>query len=244
MKVQIQTSQNVDIEYDIATVGDRIAAGVIDMLVLTGYMMVIGYVVLPLLGRRLSDEGLGTVAVVILILLYLLMFLYPLLCEVFMDGQSVGKKAMQIKVVRLDGGQATLSAYLIRWLVGLVEVRTFFGAIALASCMITRQGQRVGDIAAGTTVVKVKRAVMLSQTIFAKVDDDYQPTFENVSLLNDRDIAIIKEVITSRERAGNPVVLGTLARKVKEVMEVSTDLPALKFLRTVVKDYNFYAGRV
>ncbi len=243
MKVQIQTTQNVDIEYDLANVGDRIGAALIDNVIRAVYAIIAIMVMAPMLATAQMEES-GSMMVGMYFLIVLLPVLtYSPICEILMDGQTFGKKALQIKVVRLDGNRASISAYLIRWLLSLVEIFAFNGGVALASILVTRNGQRLGDIAAGTTVVKVRRMVSLSQTIFARIDDDYTPVFPNVTTLGDRDIAIIKEVITSRERASNPMVLGRLSRNVKQALGVDTDLPSLKFLRTVVKDYNYYAGQ-
>lgn len=244
MKVQIQTTQNVEIEYDLATVGERIGAAVIDILILFGYVVGVNMIITPLAQSMAADgnDGFTIFAIYLLAVMVPIIFYHPI-CEIFMDGQSFGKKALQIKVVRLDGGQPGISAYLLRWLLGLVELTIFSGAPALITVLSTRHGQRIGDLAAGTTVVKVKRNVTLAQTIFAKVEEGYEPTFTTSTRLNDRDIAIIKQVITSRERASNPVILGTLTRKVKEVLGTESELQPLKFLRTVVKDYNYYASR-
>lgn len=243
MKVQIQTTQNVDIEYDLATIGERIAAGVIDILICGAYSVVALQLLQVVMPALRDEDSITTYFIFASAVVFLPVLLYHLLCEMLLQGQSFGKRVMQIKVVRIDGSQPSLSAYLLRWMIGLFEVRLLYGSLALLVSMITRSGQRLGDLAAGTTVVKVKRPVTLAQTIFAKVDEDYEPTFASVSVLNDSDVAVIKEVVTSRERAGNPVVLGALSRKVKEVMGVESELPALKFLRTVVRDYNYYAGR-
>jgi uncharacterized RDD family membrane protein YckC len=246
MKVQIQTAQNVDIEYEIASVGSRIGARLIDALVIVGYYIVL-ILVFSLFANENIFRSLESAGGMGMALLYILLlfppFFYHLVCEIFMDGQSFGKKAVQIKVVRLDGSQPTIGNYILRWLIGLFETNLFSGAPALITILVNGKGQRLGDLAAGTTVVKLKPPVTLEQTIYARVQEDYAPTFPTVTNLSDEDVAIITEVLSSHEQLGNPVVVGTLVRKVKEVLGVESDLPATKLLRTVVKDYNYYTGK-
>jgi uncharacterized RDD family membrane protein YckC len=239
MKVQIQTTQNVEIEYETASLGERIGAFLIDLLILFAYVFLIMTTLLQPISRADGDT-----AFIILVALMLPALLYDLLCEIFMDGQSFGKKAVKIKVVKIDGTQPGLGSYILRWLLRFVEIWTATGVIAVVTILITGKGQRLGDLAAGTTVVRLKPTATLADTIFAQVDTDYLPTFPQVTRLNDRDIAVIKEVINSREQRQNPVVLNTLVRKVKEVLDVETDLTPAKFLKTVVKDYNHYAGAI
>jgi uncharacterized RDD family membrane protein YckC len=240
MKVQIQTTQNVDIEYDLAGIGERVGAGVIDMLIQIGYVVGVIIIATSVLSSSDLDSDFMTIVMVVL---YLPLFFYHLLCEIFLNGQSFGKKAVSIKVVRTDGTQPGISAYLLRWLIGLIETSPLsFGMIAIITILVNGKGQRLGDIAAGTTVVKIKPAVTLDQTIFAQVDEDYTPTFHQVTRLSDQDVATIKEVLESREQRDNPVVLGTLVRKVKEVLGVESDMTPVKFLRTVIKDYNYYTA--
>jgi uncharacterized RDD family membrane protein YckC len=246
MKVQIQTAQNVDIEYEIASIGARIGARLIDILVMGAYITVI-ILIFAAIGVSLfsgaNDAG-GIVLAMMFAILILPPFFYNLACEILMDGQTFGKKALQIRVARLDGSQPTVGNYIIRWLIGLLELWVVWGAIALVTLVINGKGQRLGDLAASTTVVKLKPPVTLEQTIYAQVQHDYTPTFPTVTQLSDEDVGIIKEVLSSPEQLGNPVIVGTLVRKVKEVLGVESDLPATKFLRLVVKDYNYYMGTV
>ena len=160
MKVQIQTTQNVDIEYDLASIGERMGAAAIDLLIMVGYavamLMILGMV-------EDSFSGSPDIWMAIIILIYLPVFLYDFLCEAFLDGQTFGKKGMKIKVVKLDGSQPGSGSYLLRWLIAILEKSPFVfgGAIGLTVILLNGKGQRLGDLAAGTTVVKVKPAVRI-----------------------------------------------------------------------------------
>jgi uncharacterized RDD family membrane protein YckC len=144
--VSVRTTQNVVIDYPVASLGDRILAYFIDVLIM------IAYVILLILVIGFGEIGSPAI---IISLISIPLFLYHLLFEIFMNGQSPGKRQMNIKVVRLDGTPPTIGNYIIRWLLRIIEIDLMSGAIALLTIAISGKGQRVGDIAAGTTVVKL-----------------------------------------------------------------------------------------
>ena len=231
--IQVETTQNITIDYEVASVGDRIVATIIDNLIMASYLISI----VMMFNAHINDHFNGGLSVVAIFLCFPLIF-YHLLAEIFMNGQSFGKKAMKIKVVKLDGTQATLGAYFLRWLIGLVE-RGLIGFIAV---LASGKGQRLGDMAAGTTVIKLKSRVKLKDTILNQVVEqpNYIIVFSEVSKLSDKDIAIIKEVMDTAQRTYNWSAIEQLAAKIKEVMGVYTNLSPMDFLNTVLKDYNHY----
>lgn len=238
MKLQIQTTQNVEIEYEVAGVGHRIGAVCIDIMVVVVYWAIILMVRFWILSPSMNNDAIFWIAATIP------WFFYDLISEVTLNGQSIGKKMLKIKVVRLDGAEPTIGNYIMRWMIGILELKMFMGMIALVAMLVNGKGQRIGDIAAGTTVVLLRPTATLRDTIFTEVDDDYIPTFTGVDSLSDRDIAIIKEVVNSRENRSNPAIINALCSKVRGVLDVETDLPPVKFLRTVVKDYNHITSRM
>ena len=107
---------------------------------------------------------------------------------------------MKIKVIKLDGSSPGLGAYLMRWILRLIDMNLFGGGIAVLCIAITTRDQRLGDLAAGTTVVKVKGQE--TTPVFA-VEDDYQPTYPEVIQLTDADIDTIQRVIKAHRDSGN-----------------------------------------
>lgn len=231
--IKIQTTQNVDIEYELASIGDRILATLLDYLFFFGYMLLV-FLFFGLLNSDLEDY------LWLLMVLFLPILLYDLLCETFFQGKSFGKMIMKIKVVKLDGTQAGFGAYLLRWLLRIIDTRLFSGGIALIAILANGKGQRIGDMAAGTTVIKMKQKVTIKDTILNKVKPSYTIVYEEVSKLSDSDIAIIKEVMQVSLRTGNQQAIDRLARKTKETMGITTNLPHTQFLATVVQDYTQY----
>ncbi|MFC5410480.1 RDD family protein [Larkinella bovis] len=232
MAVSIQTSQNVTLEYEPASLGDRILALLLDYLIFLGWLILFLILVSQFPAAFRSNFWTG-------LLLLLPFMLYDLLCELFLNGQSLGKIAMKIRVVMLDGSPPGLGAYLLRWLLRLIESPLFFsGLVPLITVAINGKGQRLGDIAAGTTVVKLTRPVTLAQVTYNALPVDYQVRFPEVAQLSDRDLNIIREAL----RVNNPEVSGLAANKVKQVIGVRSELDDTTFLRTLISDYQFLAN--
>jgi uncharacterized RDD family membrane protein YckC len=236
MNISVPTSQNVTIEYEVAGIGTRIGAFLLDMLVLFGWM-ILGWLIV---GYALG----GDASSIVILLLTLPVFFYPLLCELFLEGQTFGKKWLQIRVVKLDGTQPGLGSYLLRWILWPIDIMLFSGLIAIVTILINARGQRLGDIAAGTTVISLKPRAALADTIYTAVDEEYTPRFPEVASLTDHDMAIIKDLLEQSRRERNPQMLTALATRVRTLLDVDpTPLTPLEFVRTVVKDYNAVSGR-
>ncbi|AKD53593.1 RDD family protein [Spirosoma radiotolerans] len=227
MSLTIRTSQNVSVAYEPASVGDRILAAMLDYLVIFGWtLLVFG------IPARLNLTP-GTFYVVVSLFPIVV---YDLLSEWFLNGRSVGKIAMGIRVVMLDGSQPGLGAYLLRWLLRIIESVAFLGGVVpIITVAANGKGQRLGDIAAGTTVVKLKPAVSLDDVLIRPLPENYVLQFPDVRLLSDRDVGIIRQTL----RQGDGWVIGRTADKIKQVTGVQSDLPDRAFLETVISDYQF-----
>ncbi len=237
-RVQIQTAQNVPLDLEVAGLGDRVLAAVID------YGIVLAY----FLGSAIGLGSAGLLANASFILVVALpVFLYFLLSEVFLDGQTVGKRVRRIKVVRLDGRAPTLRGYLTRWLLRPIDFELTSGVAAVLSVLVTGTGQRLGDLAAGTTVVKVRPRTALRDTLFARLDEMHTPTFAQVDALADADVEIAKDVLNTLVTQGRSPATAALGRRTKRAlarkMGVASDLAPPHFLRAVVEDYNHHFGQ-
>ena len=154
--------------------------------------------------------------------------------------QILVKNFLGIKVVKLDGTQPGLGSYFVRSIMRVIDIQISNGVVALISIAVTDKSQRLGDMAAGTTVIKLGSKVTLRDTILYKQIDDYKISFEQVSLLNDKDIDIIKDVLQHSLANNKPQNLKVLADKVKTKMAVETNLNNELFLKTVLIDYSHY----
>lgn len=233
--IKIDTTQNVEIEQTIASVGERIAATLLDMIFLLGYVLLTGIIA--------GGFNYGWM----LYLVYIPVALYNLLCELFMNGQSLGKKILKIKVVKIDGTAASFSSYFLRWILRMVEVLCMFGSLALIVIILNRKGQRLGDIAANTTVIRLRNN-SLKETIYTNIPDNYTLTYPEVSKLTVDDIYTIKEVLTLLKSTTNKN-LQTLyiADKAKEAIEQKLNIISNQktgsFFQTILYDFNFINSR-
>ena len=241
-KIQIGTSQNVAIEYELASIGDRILAQLLDFLIIAGYLIVL-FLLMYLL--RLSDGFFGGLA--FWIILYLPVFFYDLLLETFLNGQSFGKKIRKIKVVKIDGTQPTFISYFLRWILKPVDVFFTYGSIGIITILIGGKGQRLGDLAASTTIIKIRNDANLNQTIFTNVSESYQPAFPQVTSLSDREIELVKEALEHNTRLTDLNTYDRILEKVKDAVSkktgIITTMTTRAFLRTILKDYNSINGR-
>lgn len=97
----------------------------------------------------------------------------------------------------------------------------------------------MGDLTAGTSVVKLKLVADFSDTIFMETDQSYEVQFPQIASLSDRDVSILKEVLDAGLRQENSALLNKLADKVKAVTGVESDSDSREFLTTVLRDYNY-----
>ncbi|MBN8652521.1 MAG: RDD family protein [Cytophagales bacterium] len=226
--IKVQTTQNVFIDYPIAGVFDRILAFLLDMVIWAAYLILVFFIF-----------GMADVLDYwVMIMIYLPVFFYNLAFEILMNGQTLGKRALNIQVVRLDGTSPTIANYIFRFILWPIDV-ILWGSIAITFISLTKNGQRLGDLAGGTTVVKLtKRGEVTSQQIVKSLKEEYVPQFPQTINLNDRDIKLIKEVLEMNRELGNgqPVLAAT--EKVKTLLGIQTDMPPVQFLYTILKDYH------
>lgn len=230
---QIETAQNISITQNVAGVGERILAFLIDGLIMVAYLII----VMMLMGGL--DTGAGAEWLFMSVILLPLLF-YFLLWESLWDGRSPGKAALELRVVKLDGSKPAFSNYLVRWLLRLVDITLTSGSVAVVSILMTGKGQRLGDLAAGTTVISEKIRTSLDRTIHVDIPQDYRPHYPQVTVLTDKDVQEIKEIYRHSLQSSNYRVIGTLSKKVSELLQVIPEEKPVQFIKTVIRDYNYY----
>lgn len=231
MSVSIRTSQNVLLNYEPASLGDRMMATLID------YLIFLGWLILTTFLARQGGWVLGNYYWFFVVAVPILF--YDLLTEWLLNGQSLGKLAMNTRVVKLDGSRPGLGDYLIRWLFRMVDTRLLNGVVAMVAVAANGQGQRLGDVAAGTTVVKVKAPITLDDVLHTMLSDDHEIQFPDAILLTDRDMNIVRDVLRTRSTS----LANRTAGRVKSVTGISSSMPAELFLQTVVADHQFMTTR-
>lgn len=245
-QIAINTSQNVEINFTIATLGERILAFLVDRLIQIAYLVSVFYILFevvnvgPIFGTWDSwSKG------AFLIIVTFPVYVYTLVCESLMEGQTFGKKLLKIKVVKIDGYQAGFGDYLVRWVFRLVDIYITF-LIGLITVMVSKNNQRFGDMASGTAVISLKNNINISHTILENLGQDYVPLFPQVILLSDNDMRIIKENYVKAMKNNDRQIISRLTSKIKEIIKVETDptkITEKQFVGRVIKDYNYFTGR-
>ena len=230
----IITGQYVQINQTPASVGERIIARLIDMVIIILYLFA-------------TISFFNKVPTLVLYQLSYLLFIilpavcYSLLFEVFNHGQSIGKMIMNIRVVMADGSSPTFGAYLLRWLLYLIDF-TITGGLGLIFILMTKKSQRIGDLAAGTMVIKLNdyRKIKVSLDEYSHLEANYHPVFPQAGDLSLEQINVIEKAlrVDGKERYN---YISQLSGKIKELLGINTQLSDEKFLETLVKDYQYYA---
>ena len=244
-QLSITTTQNVNINFTAASVGSRILGQLIDIMVFIAYALVVGYLVdLSGLGNKFNDMDHWSI-IAILILLFSPAIFYTLLLESLWEGQTIGKKIMRMKVIKIDGYQAGFGDYLIRWLFRLVELLIGSGVIGLLAIVFNNKNQRIGDMAAGTAVISLKNNINIDHTILQEINEDYIPIYPLVIKLSDNDIRIVKETFELAVKNRDYKTLISLREKIISVTGIKNiSGNDQDFIRTLLKDYNFYTQKM
>ncbi len=228
--IQVRTTQNVFIHYPLASVGDRILAYLLDQIILIVYSIAVGVLLYNM------DVDQWWIRSLIIGLPWLL---YSVLFEIFMNGQSPGKSVLNIKVIRLNGTPPTVGDYILRWIFRFIDFWIFSGAVAVILIAVGGKGQRLGDVVAGTSVVKlIEQKEITAKEVFVTADVAYAPIFGQATQLNEKDIEIIQRALEVNRNLGNPKPMLAVTEKIKIQLGIQTDLPPIKFLYTLIKDFN------
>lgn len=264
-KLQIKTAQNVNINFTMANVGQRILAFAVDNILKLGYILFAVYVLkFGLFEGNFNDDSWTLRAIDVLILLPLTF--YSLYSEILLNGQTIGKRLLKIKVINIDGFKPSITDYVIRWFLRIIDFNLFslifvyiaslglgneegllfiiflFGKlIGFLLILFTNKNQRFGDIMANTVVIYLKDEVKFSETILEDIKVNYVPTYPAVIKLSDNDARIIKDTFKMAAKFNDYKTLIKLRSKIQEVTGITSKGNSDKqFIDTVLKDYNFY----
>lgn len=262
--VRIATNFNIDIEFTAPPFYRRLASWVIDIIIQIFYIIVAVRLLSWIAEGMRGGDNMKMWA--ISLLFFLPFLLYHVILEVTMDGQSVGKKIMGIKVVSENGGKPSIGQFIIRWLmrtsdytlliiIVLIPYAQIFGAqvywgVAGAIGLLitdlvlvnTRKQQRLGDILAHTVLINTKQKERLADTVFLEVSEQYVPRFPQIMQLSDRDINSLKGIIdTARKHKDGHMAL-MASEKIKAHLHIDTALEPEEFLEVLLKDYNYLSA--
>ena len=233
--IEIKTAQNVVLQYELADLRDRIIAFLIDQASL--------FFGLGILMTFLSQIFSGTGLEVVTYLVLAMYVFYSPVCEALNSGQTLGKTAMRIQVIRTTSGQASISDYAARWVFRLVDIFLSFGGIASILIASSAKSQRIGDIVANTTVIKLTSRMNLDLKDILQIHarGSYTPQYLQAKQLIEDDALLIKSALDRYRKYNNPAhleALNMLTEKIAGILHLNTaDIDRQQFLETVLKDY-------
>jgi uncharacterized RDD family membrane protein YckC len=230
----IHTAQNVNINYSVASLGYRIVAFLIDLVIIILYLIIIEYIGLGMeeIWDRNTVFGLSE-------FLMLPVVFYSLLFNIIFNGRTPGKFIMKMKVVKIDGSPARWSDFLITWILRLIDIWTTTGGAGILSIIFTDKNQRLGDSAANTIVIDSRKKTKVSHTILEEVEESYDPQFMMVNQFNDQEINEIKEIYRLAGESRDYKTLNELRNKIEQLLHIKSDLKDAIFVRTILKDYSY-----
>lgn len=231
---KVNTAQNVNIDYNASSLGHRIVAILIDIVILAIYQIVINYIGLGFEDIVDNNTYFGVSEFLLLPVAF-----YSLFFNIIFSGRTPGKFLMNMKVVKLDGSPATWSDYITSWLLRPIDIWFTSGGVGIISIIFTDKNQRLGDSASNTIVIDNRKKTKISHTILEEVDTHYEPTFLMVNNLTDNDVNNIKEIYSFASESRDFIALKQLRDKIEELLQVKSDLRDGIFVRTVLKDYTY-----
>ncbi|MFN3597545.1 MAG: RDD family protein [Rubricoccaceae bacterium] len=237
--IRIRTAQNVDLGFAPAGLGARVAAAGVDAAVLGSLLLLVLALTDAAGGASGQAVGLGGL---------LAALLYAPAFEALAGGQSPGKMALRIRVAREDGSAPSLGQVLLRWLLGLVEVGLSLGALAVVAVALSPRSQRLGDLAAGTVVLRRERRIALAEVRYPPIPPGHLPDFPEAEVLSDAEVRTLRAVIARLNRLPRGAARTALAARARAAVErrlgvTATRGPVEAFLLAVVRDYAALADR-
>jgi len=236
--IDVKTTQNVTITYELAEVRDRILAFLIDSLIKAVSILVLWWLYL-----LFAFEGGDVETYFVYLIIVPISTFYTLFFEILLNGQTPGKKILRIKVIKLDGKQPGFYDYLIRWAFRIIDIALSGGVVGVITVASTEFAQRLGDMSSNSTVVRVSSRMSISLRDILKIDtrQNYVPTYPEISNFREEDILLIKQSIERYNKYRNTAhehAISMLCENLRQKLGVQ-DIGAdrIKFLKTLIKDY-------
>ncbi len=232
-KITTKTASQVVINFEIASLGHRTGAFAIDMLILFGVIFVLS-LLFSFMG--MNGDWLGY-------FIFFIFLFYTLAFEIATNGSTPGKKAMGLRVLKFSGAPASILDYVIRWVFRFIDLWMSLFVVASAFNVSSPYGQRLGDMMAGTTVIKFdkKESVSLKDILEMKSKADYIPKYPQVEMLTDAHLLLVKSTIFRYQKNNNEAhkeAMIELVAKLKSELDITDKVPdSMVFLKTLLKDY-------
>lgn len=263
--VRIPTNFNIELEFEVPEFYRRLVALILDLII---EFLYIWLVFRPIMLASSLEGGIDNGGKAFLLLLPIMV--YHVVLEILLNGQSLGKKVMGIRVVSENGGKESISQAIIRWMLRISDlwlVLLFFYLVSVISeggsglqifftllligfvileiilSVSSKKGQRLGDMLAGTILVRTHQRTDIRETVFQEVADSYVPSFPAIMQLSDKDINAIKSILETARRKGDFSMAENASNKIKAHLGIDAAMSPFDFLDTLLKDYNYLSTK-
>jgi uncharacterized RDD family membrane protein YckC len=212
--LNIDTPENVIFGYEIAGIGSRFLAAIVDSLIIA-VLLGIAYFTLALFmaaAEFVVEEVMAWIVAFYSLLTFAILWGYYILFEIVWNGQSPGKRWQRLRVLRSDGTPIGAIESFIRNLVRIIDFLPIAYGIGVVTMFINGQSRRLGDLAAGTLVVREQGTVTLASLTAGQdaVVDDY-PILTGIRLdiqfpvekLTAQDVSMAEEFLRRKEQLSN-----------------------------------------
>lgn len=228
-EVTVITPENVTITYEMAGLGSRAAAQIVDLLlqflVLLGLYAILFFLVMGPMrtapGSAFAQFFADFAVAIGLIFTFILFVGYFIYFEGLKNGQTPGKRSLGLRVVKEEGAPIDLSAAMVRNLVRIVEISLGFYFLSIVSVLLSPMYKRLGDYAAGTIVVKERSPTIEIPKARPVPQRQHSPTrteavaAHNVDLLTREEIEAVRRFVERRSQL-NPGVQEAVARQIAQ----------------------------
>lgn len=236
--ITVTTPFNIEIELLAAPYHKRLLAWLIDICIVAFFVFGMVTAVPSLFIGGFTD---GFMVIFVMLPSYL----YHLYMEILLKGQSLGKKALGIQVVDKSGREPSLSQYFLRWVLRIVDMGITMGVGATVAYTMTPYNQRIGDLVAGTIVIDKRTRTHIHDTIYLDIESNasYTPLFPQVMRLTDKDINGIRNLLDMRYSGDTEVYMQQVAHRIREFLQIESDMNVRDFLQRLLIDYNYLTQR-
>ncbi|MCH2223645.1 MAG: RDD family protein [Crocinitomicaceae bacterium] len=250
--IEFKSAHNVKVEYELASVGQRLAATLIDLAMFLVYFVILTMVFS--LSSIFDYQHAGRNMFIMLLVIKIPFIFYNPLIEYLTQGQSLGKFALGIRVVTVSGERPGLREVFTRWMFrgdflwisssGIYAlIWLIMGLIGIVYSGTAERRQRMGDVMGDTVVIKNKSSIRYSlrDVLSIKSQTNYTPAYPNAIRFTDEDMLLIKNTI-QRVRA-NPnsstkkFAVDLADESARLIGLEETPKKRLKFLQTLLQDY-------
>ena len=227
----VRTPQQTLLQFELASVSQRIFAFVLDIFIL---LCITGSI---LLFYPLSDDN-----IFVYWLLGFIWFAYHPFSELFLNGASLGKHLIGIRIISLSQKPLSFEQSIMRYLVKFIDITLTLGILSIILIIGTQNSQRLGDILADTLVIRKRPLLDFNLNELEKIYDyEMEIQYANVKNMKEEDMVFLKHLVYSETDYSEKVYCELLANskeKLENILGVKAKESSDKeFLQRIIKEY-------